>query len=417
MLEWLWQHVTDMTEDGSCQRDRLLHKEAKNLKLNTLHKSNSKNYSCLWARGLFVHLYSNWNTLNTCLDNPILLGRTQWQPLLIQLPFWKWNYHLLSPKRHLLEKHMYLSGFKCWKHIASVVFLCTPDLPGSVQPSGEVITCFLYETSICARTEHDGGMSRLAKITGTYFLLWDLLIHQPFGKKTSTTSGIPKLDICKILPLAIWKGMEAWRDVCIHTSPEAAFHRHLCVFAHTQLWVLLFLLKYTYTIASVAVPNTMYGSQVNSKWPISQNGKLSTKEVWIPKRFHRPVSELPLSLFIQQWVKQAAPEEKSAKTPRPTFSKAGCMESIRFYQLETTVKWHPICSTNVIELHGTCLGKKKPTKHKEQEYTTDINTYVKQRPLCARAFCSKSTSEKFGLFSVVFYIWMWKKKTPNLSTL
>lgn len=56
----------------------------------------------------------------------------------------------------------------------------------------------------------------------------------------------------------------------------------------------------------------MYGSQVDSKWPTSQNGKFSSKKVWIPKRFHRPASELSLSLFIQQWVKQAAAEEKSA---------------------------------------------------------------------------------------------------------
>ena len=67
---------------------------------------------------------------------------------------------------------MCLSGFKCWKHIANVVFLRKPDLPRSVQPLAEVtlktvILCFSYETYICARTEHDGGMPRLAEMTGT----------------------------------------------------------------------------------------------------------------------------------------------------------------------------------------------------------------------------------------------------------
>lgn len=183
--------------------------------------------------------------------------------------------------------------------------------------------------------------------------------------------------------------------------------------------VLLFLLKYMHTRASVAIPNTMHGSQVHSKWPVNQNGKFSTKEVWIPKRIHRPASELLLSLFIQQWVKQAAPEEKCAKTPRPTLSKVGCMESERFWQLDTTVKWHPICPKNVIVLHGTCLGKEKnPPNTKGQEFSTDLKSHVKQRPLCARAFCSKSTLEKFGIiFSVVFYIRTWKKKKhfPHFS--
>lgn len=76
----------------------------------------------------------------------------------------------------LLGKHMYLSGFKCWKHIANVAFSCKPDLAQSVQPSGEVtletvMMCFLYETYVCVRTEHNGGMPRLAEIIGAYFLL------------------------------------------------------------------------------------------------------------------------------------------------------------------------------------------------------------------------------------------------------
>lgn len=59
-----------------------------------------------------------------------------------------------------------------------------------------------------------------------------------------------------------------------------------------------------------------------------------------------------------------------SETPQPTLSEAGCMEKVskvwrelvRLCQLDTTVKWHPICSTNVKELHGTCLrGKKNPT--------------------------------------------------------
>lgn len=244
MFEWLWQHVTDTTEDGSCQRDRLLHKEAKNLELNMLHKNNSKNYSCSQARGLFVHLYSNWNALNTGLDIPTPLGHIQWQPLLITATFLKVKSSPVFSKEAIAgETH--LSGCKCWKHIANMVFLCKPDLPGSVQLSGDVtletvimLFFFFYETYVWARTEHDGGIPKLAKIIGTYFLLWALITHQPFENKTPTISGIPKLDICKIPPLGVWNGKEAWRDVCIHTSPETAFHRHLCVF-------------YTYSITSV----------------------------------------------------------------------------------------------------------------------------------------------------------------------
>lgn len=102
---------------------------------------------------------------------------------------------------------------------------------------------------------------------------------------------------------------------------------YVCHYGISQT-VLLFILKYMHTISSVALPNTMYGSQINIKWPTCQNDIFSTKKAWIPKRFHRPVSELPLSLLIQQWVKQAADEERSAKTPCPTLSKAGCMESV-----------------------------------------------------------------------------------------
>lgn len=66
---------------------------------------------------------------------------------------------------------MCLLGFKCWKHIANVVFLCKPDLPRSVEEAEvtlkTVILCFSSETYVCARTERDGGMPRLAEMIGT----------------------------------------------------------------------------------------------------------------------------------------------------------------------------------------------------------------------------------------------------------
>lgn len=100
-----------------------------------------------------------------------------------------------------------LSGFKCWKHIADVAFRpareCTTFRRRYTQNSYSVF--FVWDIYM----GNDGGTPRLAEIIGTYFLLWDLLTHQPFGNKTLTVSGIPELDICKIPPLEVWNGEEA----------------------------------------------------------------------------------------------------------------------------------------------------------------------------------------------------------------
>lgn len=58
-------------------------------------------------------------------------------------------------------------------------------------------------------------------------------------------------------------------------------------------------------------------------------------------------------------------------------------------------------------------GRKKNPNTKEQKFTTDLNTPMKQRPLCARVFCSKSTLEKFEFifFSSILYQRVKKEKT------
>lgn len=99
-----------------------------------------------------------------------------------------------------------------------------------------------------------------------------------------------------------------------------------------------------------------------------------------------------------------------SKTPWPTLSKAGCMErvckvlSIRYNSKMASHLLYK-CQRAPQHLSGGGGWGGTQTK-KEQEFTTGLNTPVKQRPLCARAFCSKCTLEKFGIifFAVVFYI-------------
>ena len=118
---------------------------------------------------------------------------------------------------------------------------------------------------------------------------------------------------------------------------------------------------------------------------------------WIPKRLHRTVIKLSLSLFPRQRVKQAADEEKVlSKTPWPTLSEAGCMErvskvlSIR-YNSKTASHLLYKCQRALWHLSGGGENKWARVCHR-------FGYPVKQRTLCTSAFCSKSPLEKFGIF-------------------
>lgn len=88
---------------------------------------------------------------------------------------------------------------------------------------------------------------------------------------------------------------------------------------------------------------------------------------------------------------------------------------VRFCQLDTTVKWHPICSTNVKELHGTCLGKKKNPRYKRATvYHRFKYSCETKASLCYCFLQQKYFGKvwKYFFFAVIFYIRRWKKRNP-----
>lgn len=193
--------------------------------------------------------------------------------------------------------------------------------------------------------------------------------------------------------------------VHLHISRDSISQTYLCFLhrlnsvCHYRIsqTVLLFILIYTHRVASVAIPNTMYGSQSD------QSAKMAHSE---PRRYEFPrgftdqlVSYHPHSSSSSELNKLLL-REKNAKTPRPTLSKAGCTENVckvLSIRCNSKIAFHLHYKCHRATWHLSGEEKKQPTT-KEQEFTTHLNTNVKQRPLCARAFCSKSTSEKFRFF-------------------